>query len=188
MVQTQYHVGVQAEKVVPQPDLRRFIRDVPDYPVPGVLFRDITPLLASAEAFRTACDLLADRYRGVPLDAVATIESRGFTFGAVLAYQLGLGVVPVRKAGKLPAETISATYELEYGKAVLEVHKDAIQPGQRILVIDDLLATGGTAVATRDLIQALGGELAGYGFLIELRALGGRVRLEGARVETLLEL
>jgi adenine phosphoribosyltransferase len=179
---------VQAEKVVPQPDLRQFIRDVPDYPAPGVLFRDITPLLASAEAFRSACDRLADRYRGVPLDAVATIESRGFTFGAVLAYQLGLGVVPVRKAGKLPAETISATYELEYGKAVLEVHRDAIRPGQRILVIDDLLATGGTAVATRDLILELGGELAGYGFLIELLALGGRARLGGARVETLLEL
>jgi len=179
---------VQAERDVSQLDLRQFIRDVPDYPAPGVLFRDITPLLGSASAFRQACDRLADRYRGVALDAVATIESRGFTFGAVLAYQLGLGVVPVRKAGKLPAETISASYSLEYGEAVLEVHRDAIGPGQRILVVDDLLATGGTAAATRELITRLGGELAGYGFLIELLALGGRGRLAGARVEALLEL
>ncbi|MHB1641020.1 MAG: adenine phosphoribosyltransferase [Candidatus Dormibacteria bacterium] len=179
---------MQAEKVDPQPDLRQFIRDIPDYPVPGVLFRDITPLLGSATAFRSACDRLAERYRGVQLDLVATIESRGFTFGAVLAYQLGLGVVPVRKAGKLPAETISASYDLEYGKATLEVHRDAIKKGQRVLVVDDLLATGGTATATRDLILELGGELAGYCFLIELLALGGRSRLGDARVETVLEL
>lgn len=170
-------------------DLRSFIRDIPDYPREGVLFRDITPLLASAAAFRTACDRLAERFQATSVDAVATIESRGFTFGAVIAYQLGLGVVPVRKAGKLPWATLSATYSLEYGEAVLEMHKDAIAPGQRVLVVDDLLATGGTAVATRELIEALGGEVVAYGFLIELLDLGGRGRLgEGARVEALLSL
>jgi len=170
------------------PDLRGYIRDIPDYPQPGVLFRDITPLLGDGPAFRAACDQLTQLFQDDHIEGVATIESRGFTFGAVIAYQLGVGVVPVRKAGKLPSATISATYQLEYDQATLEIHQDAVRPGQRILVIDDLLATGGTAVATRDLILELGGELAGYGFLIELLALGGRARLAGAKVEALLEL
>jgi len=170
------------------PDLRGYIRDIPDYPQSGVLFRDITPLLGDGPAFRAACDQLTRLFQGDHIEGVATIESRGFTFGAVIAYQLGVGVVPIRKAGKLPSATISATYQLEYGQATLEIHQDAVRPGQRILVIDDLLATGGTAVATRDLILELGGELAGYGFLIELLALGGRARLAGAKVEALLEL
>lgn len=177
------------EKRANPSDLRSFIRDIPDYPREGVLFRDITPLLGSARAFRSACDQMADHFRGAPLDAVATIESRGFTFGAVIAYQLGLGVVPVRKAGKLPWTTLSASYSLEYGEAVLEMHRDAIRAGQRVLVVDDLLATGGTAVATAQLVGAAGGTVAAFGFLIELRALGGRERLgSGARVEALLAL
>lgn len=169
-------------------DLRAFIRDVPDFPKPGILFRDITPLLGSGPAFKAACDQLVERFRGDRVEAVATIESRGFTFGAVIAYRLGVGVVPVRKAGKLPADTFSASYQLEYDEAVLEIHRDAIRPGQRVLVIDDLLATGGTALATLELLDRLGGELAGLGFLIELLALGGRERLAGHRVEALLEL
>ena len=170
-------------------ELREYIRDIPDYPREGVLFRDITPLLGSALAFRSACDRLAERFASYQLDAVATIESRGFTFGAVIAYQLGLGVVPVRKAGKLPWTTLSASYALEYGEAVLEVHRDAIAPGARVLVVDDLLATGGTAVATRQLIEALQGEVVAFGFLIELLELGGRERLgDTARVEALLSL
>ncbi len=169
-------------------DLRAFVRDVPDFPKPGILFRDITPLLGDGPAFRSACDRLVERFRGDRVEAVATIESRGFTFGAVIAYQLGVGVVPVRKAGKLPADTRSASYQLEYGEAVLEIHRDAIRPGQRVLVIDDLLATGGTAVATLELIAGLDGEVAGFGFLIELLELGGRRRLAGHRVEALLEM
>ncbi len=169
-------------------DLREYIRDIPDYPQEGVLFRDITPLLGDGVAFRAACDRLTQLFQVDRIEGVATIESRGFTFGAVIAYQLGVGVVPVRKAGKLPSATISASYQLEYGQATLEIHQDAVRPGQRILVIDDLLATGGTAVATRDLILELGGEVAGYGFLIELLALRGRTRLAGAKVEALLKL
>ncbi|MHB1522522.1 MAG: adenine phosphoribosyltransferase [Candidatus Dormibacteria bacterium] len=180
---------VSPERANPPVELRRFIRDIPDYPREGVLFRDITPLLGSAAAFRSACDQLAERFASADLDAVATIESRGFTFGAVIAYQLGLGVVPVRKAGKLPWATLSASYSLEYGEAVLEVHRDAISPGARVLVVDDLLATGGTAVATRKLITQLEGEVVAFGFLIELLELAGRARLgETARVEALLSL
>lgn len=180
---------VTPERADPPVKLREFIRDIPDYPREGVLFRDITPLLGSAAAFRSACDQLAERFSASDLDAVATIESRGFTFGAVIAYQLGLGVVPVRKAGKLPWATLSASYSLEYGEAVLEVHRDAIAPGARVLVVDDLLATGGTAVATRKLIEELQGEVVAFGFLIELLELGGRARLgAGARVEALLAL
>ncbi|MHB8325772.1 MAG: adenine phosphoribosyltransferase [Candidatus Dormibacteria bacterium] len=169
-------------------DLRAFIRDVPDFPKPGILFRDITPLLGDGPAFRAACDQLVERFQRDRVEAVATIESRGFTFGAVIAYQLGVGVVPVRKAGKLPADTLSASYQLEYGEAVLEIHRDAIRPGQRVLVIDDLLATGGTAVATLELIEGLDGEVAGFGFLIELLELGGRQRLADHRVEALLDM
>lgn len=169
-------------------NLRALIRDIPDFPKPGILFRDITPLLGNGPAFREACDRLVERFWGEGVEAVATIESRGFTFGAVIAYQLGVGVVPVRKAGKLPSDTLSASYQLEYSEAVLQVHRDAISPGQRVLVIDDLLATGGTATATLELIERLGGDLAGFGFLIELLELGGRQRLAGHRVEALLEL
>jgi adenine phosphoribosyltransferase len=185
---TEYHCGVPQGVEHHSPDLRALIRDVPDYPDPGILFRDITPLLGDGPGFRDACDQLTERFRSAGVETIATIESRGFTFGAVIAYELGVGVVPVRKAGRLPADTLSASYQLEYGEAVLEIHKDAITKGQRVLVIDDLLATGGTALATLDLVTRLGGEVAGFGFLIELLDLGGRRRLSGHRVETLIEL
>ncbi|MGH7691909.1 MAG: adenine phosphoribosyltransferase [Candidatus Dormibacteria bacterium] len=169
-------------------DLRSYIRDIPDYPKDGILFRDITPLLGDGPAFRSACVRLTDKFRSAGVGAVASIESRGFTFGAVIAYQLGVGVVPVRKAGRLPAAVVSSSYQLEYGEAVLEMHQDAIAPGTRVLVVDDLLATGGTAMATLDLISRVGGEAVGLGFVIELLELNGRGRLAGQRVEALLAL
>lgn len=172
----------------PEIDLRSYIRDVPDYPTPGILFRDITPLLGDGAAFGAACSRLTQLFRDDGVEKVATIESRGFTFGAVIASQFGVGVVPVRKAGRLPSAVYSASYSLEYGEAVLEIHQDALRPGTRVLVIDDLLATGGTALATLELIERLGGLVVGFGFVVELLALGGRDRLGGHRVEALLAL
>ena len=169
-------------------DLRPFIRDIPDYPKPGILFRDITPLLGNGAAFRTACARLTDLFRSAEVGAVASIESRGFTFGAVIAFHLGVGVIPVRKAGRLPAARISSSYELEYGEATLEMHQDAVAPGTRVLVVDDLLATGGTALATLDLINRLGGVAVGFAFVVELLELHGRQRLSANRVEALLAL
>ncbi|HUY08201.1 MAG TPA: adenine phosphoribosyltransferase [Candidatus Dormibacteraeota bacterium] len=173
---------------VPEVDLRSFIRTVPDYPKPGILFRDITPLLGDGAAFRSACERMTELFRSADVGAVASIESRGFTFGAVIAFELGVGVVPVRKAGRLPAARISSSYELEYGEAVLEMHQDAIAGGTRVLVVDDLLATGGTALATLDLINRLGGVAVGFAFVVELLALQGRERLGENRVEALLAL
>jgi adenine phosphoribosyltransferase len=172
----------------PEVNLRAHIRDVPDFPKPGILFRDITPLLADGVTFRSACTRLTDLFRSEQVGVVASIESRGFTFGSVVAFQLGVGVVPVRKAGRLPAPALSSSYQLEYGEAVLEMHRDAISPGARVLVVDDLLATGGTALATLDLISRLGGVAVGFGFVIELLELEGRRRLSGHRVEALLAL
>lgn len=169
-------------------DLRPFIREIPDYPQPGILFRDITPLLLSGPAFRAACLRLTDLFRSEDVGVVASIESRGFTFGAVIAFELGVGVIPVRKAGRLPAAVISSSYHLEYGEAVLEMHQDAIAEGTRVLVVDDLLATGGTALATLDLITRLGGVAVGFGFVVELLELAGRARLASHRVEALLAL
>lgn len=157
--------------------LRSLIRDVPDFPRSGVLFRDITTLLQDGQAFRAALDALAAAYRGERVDVVVGIESRGFVLGGALAYLLGTGFVPVRKQGKLPFRTISAAYSLEYGEAVLEVHADAIAPGQRVLVVDDLLATGGTAKATASLVERLGGVVVGIAFLIELSDLPGSAAL-----------
>ena len=154
------------------------IRDVPDFPRPGILFKDLTTLFKDATAFREACDALVERHRGVPLDLVAAIESRGFPLGGVLAHQMGVGLIPVRKAGKLPAATLSAAYSLEYGEAVLEIHRDAIVPGQRVLLVDDVLATGGSAAATIRLIRELGGVVVGAAFLVELGPMGGRARLD----------
>ena len=136
--------------------LKGFIRDIPDYPQPGILFRDITPLLQDAQALRFAIDKLTERYRGAGIDAVVGIESRGFIFGTPLAYLLGVGFVPVRKKGKLPADTISIQYDLEYGTNVLEIHTDGLRPGQRVLIVDDLLATGGTTEGTVRLVESLG--------------------------------
>jgi adenine phosphoribosyltransferase len=158
------------------------IRDVPNFPREGILFKDITTLLQEPKAFRAAVDLLAADFREERVDVVVGVESRGFIFGGALAYVLGTGFVPVRKEGKLPAAKIQEAYQLEYGSAVLEIHRDAIRPGQRVLIVDDLLATGGTARATAKLVSSLGGVVVGITFLIELGALKGAEALTGYRV------
>jgi len=158
--------------------IKNAIRDIPDYPKPGVLFRDITPLLANPALVREMVQQCLKDYAGQKIDAIASTEARGFIFGSVLAYELGCPFVPVRKSGKLPYKTKSQRYDLEYGSASIEMHIDAIQPGWRVLVHDDLLATGGTAAATADLIQALGGELAGFSFIINLSFLPGEKTLK----------
>jgi adenine phosphoribosyltransferase len=167
--------------------LKTLIRAVPDFPVEGILFRDVTPLLGDAHALREVVAHFAERYRGGGIDVVAGIESRGFIFGAPLAIELGVGFVPIRKVGKLPAEKIFREYALEYGTATLEVHVDAVQPGQRVLLIDDLLATGGTAAASAALLQALGADVASIAFLIELAFLDGRAALAGHDVYSAIQ-
>lgn len=167
--------------------LRSRIRHVPDFPKPGILFYDITTLLRDAEGFRMAIDSLAQPYEGRQIDLVVGIESRGFILGAAVADRLGAGFVPVRKLGKLPSTTVRATYDLEYGTDSLEMHRDAIDRGQRVLVADDLLATGGTARATVGLVKEVGGVVAGIAFLIELVALGGRQKLPGETITVVME-
>lgn len=168
-------------------DLAQMIRDVPDFPVKGILFKDITTLIKDPAAFREAVDRMAAPYEGMEIDLVAAIESRGFIFGAPLAYKLGAGFVPVRKPGKLPAETISASYTLEYGTNTLEIHKDAVRPGQRVLLVDDLLATGGSAKAAATLIEQLGGKVVGVAFLIDLTFLHGVEKLTGYDVRSIIQ-
>ena len=167
-------------------DLRARIREVPDFPKPGILFYDITTLLKDADAFAAVIDLMADAVAGEQVDVVVGMESRGFIFAAPLAYRLKAGFVPVRKLGKLPAETIEVEYDLEYGTATLEIHRDAIQPGQRVLLVDDLLATGGTVLGTIELVRSLGGEIAALSFMVELSALHGRDKLGDFKIHTLL--
>lgn len=167
-------------------DLKSYIRDIPDFPKPGILFRDITPLLADGPAWRACIDRLAERYRD-RVDIVLGIESRGFLVGAPLAYALGCGMGVIRKPGKLPAETFDASYELEYGTDSLEIHQDAFAPGSRVLLIDDLLATGGTAEAALQLIQQLGGNVVEAAFLIELSVLEGRQRLAPCEAFALMQ-
>jgi adenine phosphoribosyltransferase len=167
--------------------LRRRIRDVPDFPKEGVLFKDITPLLADVDAFRSCIQLMAEELDGESVAAVIGIESRGFMFGAALADKLGVGFVPVRKQGKLPAATYRAEYELEYGRDAVEIHQDALEPGDRVVVVDDLIATGGTAKATRDLVQQCGAEVAAFVFVIHLSALEGTKKLAPTRVITILD-
>ena len=167
--------------------LKSLIRAVPDFPVAGILFRDVTPLLGDAAGLREVVMHFAGRYRDAGIDAVAGIESRGFIFGAPLAIELGVGFVPIRKIGKLPAEKIHREYALEYGSATLEVHVDAVQPGQRVLLIDDLLATGGTAGASAALLEALGAEVVSVAFLIELTFLDGRAVLGDRDVYSILQ-
>jgi adenine phosphoribosyltransferase len=157
--------------------LRFTVRNVPDFPKKGIVFRDITTLLENPESFRSSVDLLCERYRSHPIDKVASVESRGFIFGSVLAYRLGVGFVPVRKPGKLPFSTIKEVYQLEYGSDALEIHTDAVRPGERVLIVDDLLATGGTVLAACKLVERLGGKVDGLAFLIELEFLHGRDRL-----------
>ena len=167
-------------------DLRAKIREVPDFPKPGILFYDITTLLRDADAFREVIDRMAEAVKGQRIDLVVGMESRGFIFAAPLADRLKAGFVPVRKLGKLPADTIEVEYDLEYGTATLEIHRDAITRGQRVLVVDDLLATGGTVLGTIELVRRLGGEIAGLSFMVELTALGGRAKLGEFEIHTLL--
>ena len=164
-----------------------FIRDIPDFPKEGILFKDITPLLANAEAFDASIEAFAAKFKDQKIDKIAGMESRGFLFGTPLAQKLGVGFIPIRKPGKLPAETISQSYQLEYGEDSLEVHKDAITPSERVLIIDDLLATGGTAEATGKMIEVLGGKIIAFAFLIELEALNGRKKIENYSIFSLLK-
>ncbi len=167
-------------------DLAGFIRDVPDFPKKGIVFKDITPLLGNAEALRTCSDRLAEPFTDKGVDLVAGVESRGFIFGSMVADRLGAGFVPIRKAGKLPYEKISRTYGLEYGTASIEIHTDAIGQDKKVLMVDDLLATGGTMAAACELIEHLGGEIAGVAFVVELDFLPGREKLSKYDVQTLL--
>ena len=170
----------------PACDIRAFIRDVPDFPKKGVIFKDITPLLADPAAFASTIDRMAEPFLGKGIAIVAGIESRGFLLATPIAYRLGAGVVPIRKKGKLPRRTLSATYDLEYGQDTIEAHADAFAPGTRVLLVDDVLATGGTARAACELLEKLGGRLEGVTFLIELGFLGGRGKLAERKVISLV--
>jgi adenine phosphoribosyltransferase len=169
---------------VTAPDYRSLIREVPDFPKPGILFYDITTLLKDSAAVRSLADELTDRYKSHRVAKVVGIESRGFIFAGILAARLGAGFVPVRKPGKLPADCYEVKYSLEYGASSLAVHRDAIGMGERVLIVDDLLATGGTAEATVNLIRQLGGEIVGLEFLVELKSLNGREKLAGYEVHS----
>ena len=169
-------------------ELKQIIREVPDFPKPGILFYDVTTLFKDPEGLRRVVDLLTKRYRDRGIRKIIGIESRGFILGPILAYNLGAGFVPVRKKGKLPAKTLSVSYELEYGVDTLEIHEDAVEPGEKVLVVDDLIATGGTAAATVEMVQKLGGDLVGLAFLIELTFLNGRAKIpSGVEVFSLLQ-
>ena len=167
--------------------LRAQIREVPDFPKPGILFYDITTLIKQPKPFAEVIDLLVEPFAGTKVDVVVGMESRGFIFSAPMAIRLDAGFVPVRKLGKLPAETISVEYALEYGTNTLEVHKDAIAPGQKVLIVDDLLATGGTVLGTIDLVKQLKGDIVGLSFLVELRFLKGRARLGGYDIHSVIQ-
>ncbi len=166
--------------------LREKIRDVPDFPKPGIVFRDITPLLQDPEALRIACELLGEPFKGRGIDMVVGVESRGFIFGPPVALQLGAGFAIARKAGKLPWDTVSESFELEYGVEQIEMHRDAVGPEQRVLLIEDVIATGGTAAATAELVRRMGAQVVGSCFLIELSFLEGRKRLPGLDVRAVL--
>ncbi len=168
-------------------ELRAKIREVPDFPKPGILFYDITTLLKDPDAYRDAVNLMIEPYRDARVDIVVGMESRGFIFSGPIAYKLHAGLVPVRKLGKLPAETVSVEYALEYGSNTLEIHKDAIAPGQRVLIVDDLLATGGTVRGTIELVGRLRGEIVGLDFLVELLFLKGRERLSGYNITSVIQ-
>ena len=166
---------------------KEYVADVLDFPIEGILFRDITPLMANGEVFKQACDELTEFAKDLNIDVVAGPESRGFIFGCPISSNLGVGFIPIRKPNKLPRETVSVSYSLEYGTNTLCMHKDAIKPGQRVLIVDDLLATGGTIKAAIDLVEGLGGIVAGICFLIELEDLKGRELLKGYNVKTLIQ-
>jgi len=174
-------------KPAPMPALGKYVRDIPDFPKPGVVFKDITPLLADPGAFAICIDALCSPWRARRIDAVLGIESRGFIFGAAVAHALDAGFVPLRKAGKLPSKTIGVDYELEYAVARLEAHVDALEPGARVLIVDDVLATGGTAKAVAQLVELVGGNVVGLAFVIELTFLNGRQRLDGYDLYSLIK-
>lgn len=167
--------------------IKNYIRNIPDFPKPGILFRDITTLLADKDAFKEAINILSKKYKNKKIDAVVAVEARGFILGAAIANKLGASFIPVRKKGKLPWRTHSVTYDLEYGTDTLEIHCDSIKPNQRILIIDDLLATGGTSKAVADLIEKCGGKIIGIAFLIELADLKGKEKLKGYPVFSLIK-
>ena len=168
-------------------DLKNYIRDIPDFPKKGIIFKDITTLLMNGDAFKYAIDQIAEHYKDKNIDLVVGVESRGFIVGAAVAYKLGVGFIPVRKPGKLPYKTIKATYTLEYGTDTIEMHEDAIRRSEKILIVDDLLATGGTASAMIELVTRLGGEVIGIAFIIELSFLNGRNKLQGYEVFSLIQ-
>ena len=165
---------------------KKIIRSIPDFPKKGVVFRDITPLLRDGQAFRHSVDLMADHYSGVKIDAILGAEARGFVFGAAMAYKLGVGFIPIRKPGKLPADTIKYRYELEYGSDELEIHTDAIKKGDKVVIVDDLLATGGTLYSCAKLVVQLGGEVSSIITLIELTEIGGREKLGNYNTKSLI--
>lgn len=177
----------QENKILTVDDLKEKIRDIPDFPQKGVLFKDITPLLKDPTCYRRAIELIASRYRDRNINLVVGVEARGFMLGAPVAYELGAGIVPIRKAGKLPHRTLKATYQLEYGTDQLEVHQDAIQAGDRVLIIDDLLATGGTVGAVITLVEQLKGQIIGLAFLVELTFLEGRKKIPGFETYSLIQ-
>ncbi len=175
------------EREIKMEKLKKYIRDIPDFPKKGVIFKDITTLLKEGKIYKKAVNFLAKKYENEKIDKIASMESRGFIFGGTLAYRFGCGFVPVRKKGKLPWETINATYDLEYGTDTLEMHKDAIEPGEKVLIIDDVLATGGTAKAVAELVEKLGGKVIACAFLIELTFLHGRNKLKNYKVFALMK-
>ena len=168
-------------------DLKKYIRNIPDFPQKGILFRDITPLLADGEAFDFTVKSIAEHFKGMGIEKVAGVEARGFIIGAPVAAELGVGFVPIRKPGKLPFDVARKEYQLEYGMSILEVHKDAVKKGEKVLMIDDLLATGGTAQAASELIESLGGDIAGWGFVIVLKSLKGEEKLRKYNVFSLID-
>ena len=168
-------------------NLKTSVRSIPGWPIEGVIFRDLTTLMLNPEAYRESCDILYERYKNSNIDKIVAIDARGFVFGAVLAYKMGIGFIPVRKKGKLPGETIEESYNLEYGSGTLEIHKDAINRGDRVVIVDDLIATGGTAGATVQLVKKLGADIIECAFLIELPDLKGRGRVDGCEVFAVME-
>ena len=168
-------------------DLKSTVRSIADWPIEGVIFRDLTTLMKDPDALRESCDILYERYKDQKIDKIVGIDARGFVFGAVLAYKLDLGFVPVRKKGKLPAETIEESYSLEYGSGTLEIHKDSLDSGDRVVIVDDLIATGGTAGATASIVTQLGAQIVECAFLIELPDLKGREQLKGFDVFAMME-
>ena len=168
-------------------DLKETIRSIVDWPIKGVIFRDLTTLMQDPEAFRESCDVLYDRYKDQSIDKIVGIDARGFVFGAVLAYKLGIGFVPVRKKGKLPHKTIQESYSLEYGEDTLEIHEDALEKGEKVIIVDDLIATGGTIGATVKLVEKLGADLIECAFIVELPDLKGREKIPGCKVFSITE-